>query len=278
MNARRADTGSRRFAGMRRVLWMFAITYLAALGMLTFFENRLVYPVPQRLLDSRPPDSVETVYFESADGTKLHGWFHHQPGNSQTLIYFHGNAEDVDRAWRDAARLASIVNADLLVFDYRGYGLSEGQPSQAGLIADGIAAVEWVTTKTGVDSSQLLLVGRSLGSGVASAVAAQKPPKALVLVCSFNAMVEVAASQYPIFPVRWLMRNRFDSNQALNNALFPVLIVHGTEDSIVPIKFSRSLFDAIPSPHKRFVEIPNRGHNDIGSEDFARELLEFLDR
>lgn len=260
-----------------RIFRFLLAVYAGLLAMLVMFESKLVYPVPPRSTVENVPADVESVRFESADGTKIHGWFQQRPSAGQALIYFHGNGEDVDGCWDEIAELAESLEVSAFVFDYRGYGLSEGKPHQVGIVADGIAAMQWVTQKTGLPPGQIILVGRSIGSGVAAQVAAVHPPRALVMLSGFTSLVDVAASKYPIFPVRWVMRNRYDSVSALSNAAFPVLQVHGAFDQIIPIEFGRRLFEKIPTTHKHFYEMPERGHNNFGWPDYLQELKQFLD-
>jgi fermentation-respiration switch protein FrsA (DUF1100 family) len=254
-----------------------SIVHSELLATRMIFENRLLYPVPPPAAVVRVPADAEAVTFASADGTRLNGWFADRADQRRVLMYFHGNAEDVERAWPEMSELAGSLDAALFVFDYRGYGLSEGKPSETGIVEDGAAALRWVMQQRQLPANQIILVGRSLGAGVAAQVAARHPPQALVLLSGFSSMVDVAAAMFPLFPVRWLMRNRYDSESVLASTAFPVFQVHGVRDGIIPVRFGRRLFEALPSTEKEFLELPNRGHNDFGWPDYGGKLRQFLD-
>ncbi len=261
---------------VKRMLYVVAIVYVGSMVMLVLLENSIVYPVPGGEFQ-RQIKRAESVDFESADGMALHGWFLNRPDAAHTIVYFHGNGEDINRAWPRIEYLAHRLNASIFLFDYRGYGNSEGKPGEAGLVADGQAAVEWTSQRTGLAVSELILIGRSIGGGVACQVAAGQPPKALVLISAFSSMVNVAAEKYPVFPVRWLMRNRYDNIGALANFSAPLLQIHGQQDRIVPCQNGRRLFDSVPCENRRFLVIDDRGHNDLGVDDFVDELVVFLE-
>lgn len=168
------------------------------------------------------------------------------------------------------------MNASILVFDYRGYGHSEGSPFEAGIILDGVAAQQWLAEQTDLSPDEVILFGRSLGSAVAVAAAEQLGAKALVLYGTFSNMDDMAASRYPFVPVRLLMRNTYHSQERIRHFAGPVLQFHGTSDELIPIEFARPLFDAVTSKHKQFIEIPNGHHNDPLPEDFCENVDEFL--
>jgi fermentation-respiration switch protein FrsA (DUF1100 family) len=256
------------------------VLYLLLVLMLMIFERWLVYPIPPvDRGDWHPAGLVyEDVQFQSADGTKLHGWFVPNPNAKRAILYFHGNGEQVGDLADLMAHLRDALQASVFMFDYRGYGHSEGRPDEAGCIADGLAAQKWLTNKTGLRPDQIVLMGRSLGGGVAVAVAAEKGAQALVLENSFPSVVDVAAIHYPWVPVRWLMDNRYDSLSRIQRYHGPVFQIHGTNDGLVPIAFAQKLFEASPSREKRFLEMTGRGHNDSWPASYYRELAKFLDQ
>ena len=141
----------------------------------------------------------------------MHGWFLDHPEPLDAVLYCHGNGEDISFNLDLARLLRDELDAAVLLFDYRGYGKSEGKPHEAGVVADGLAAQRWLAERTGRSPRRTVLIGRSLGGGVATAVAAQQGAQALVLQSTFTRMTDAAASHYPWLPVHWLMRNRYDS-------------------------------------------------------------------
>jgi uncharacterized protein len=245
-----------------------------------FLETWLVYPIPPLARGDWQPAGLdfEDVHFTSADGTKLHGWFVEHPGAKRAILYCHGNGENVGMNADLVAQLAESLDASVFIFDYRGYGHSEGSPTEAGCIADGRAAQRWLAARVGKRPDEIVVMGRSIGSAIATAVASTDGAQALVLINAFSRMTDVAASHYPWLPVRLVMKNRYDSVARIRSYHGPVFQSHGTADWIVPIRFGRELFDAAPSGQKRFVDFADRGHNDPEPASYYRELAAFLDR
>ncbi len=266
----------------RRLLWRIArvaiLAYLAILLGMAFFETNLVYPIPAREQGDWQPKSFqyEDVRFASADGTKLHGWFIPHAASKFAILYCHGNGEDISSNGEWAAQLAERLQASVFIFDYRGYGQSEGRPNEAGCIADGSAAQHWLAKRTQTQPDDIVLMGRSLGSAVAVALAAQNGARALVLENAFPTMPDVAAAHYPWLPVRWLMRNRYDNVERIKKYSGPLLQSHGTDDQLIPIELARRLFDTAPGPAKRWIELPGLGHNSPVPRQLYDELAAFL--
>lgn len=263
----------------RRIVRTLLIVYLLTLLAMTLLETWLVYPIPPLARGDWHPTGLnyEDVYFTSADGTKLHGWFVERPHAKRAILYCHGNGEDVGMNADLVAQLAETLDATVFIFDYRGYGHSEGTPSEAGCIADGLAAQRWLAQRIGMQPSDVVVMGRSIGGAIATATAAEQGAHALVLVNAFARLTDIAAYHYPWLPVRLAMRNRYDSVARIRNYAGPVFQSHGAADAIAPIRFGRELYAAAPTTHKRFLEFADRGHNDPEPSSYYRELAEFLD-
>jgi fermentation-respiration switch protein FrsA (DUF1100 family) len=167
------------------------------------------------------------------------------------------------------------MDASILVFDYRGYGRSEGSPHEAGIIADARAARSWLAEKAGVRETDIVLMGESLGGGVAVDLAAKDGARALVLEDTFTSLPDMAGYHYPWLPAKWLMRGRLDSLTNIGKYRGPLLMSHGTADEIVPMSYAEKLFAAANEP-KRFVPHAGAGHNDPRSREFYKELRRFL--
>lgn len=257
---------------------MVAVAYLLIVLGMMFLETWLVYPAPPRDWGNWKPAGLqyEDVHFTSADGTRLHGWFFPQPNATRAILYCHGNGEDVAAVGEFAAHLSNVLQANVFTFDYRGYGQSSGDPTEAGCIADGTAAQQWLAKRTGIESRDVILMGRSLGSAVAVALAADHGARALVLANAFTTMPDVAALHYPWLPVHWVMKNRYDNLVRIKRYTGPLLQTHGTADVLIPIALARSLFDAAPSKNKRWVEFAGLGHNDPEPGRFYTALEDFL--
>ncbi len=164
-----------------------------------------------------------------------------------------------------------------LVFDYRGFGRSEGKPSEAGVLANARAARAWLARRAGVNENQIVLMGRSLGGAVAVDLAATDGPRALVLESTFTSMPDVAKTMFPLLPVRLLMQTQLNSVAKIGQYHGPLLQSHGTADRLIPYAVGRRLFDAANEP-KQFVPIAGGDHNDPQTDEYYAALSEFLDR
>ena len=264
-----------------RILRPFLVAYLIIMLGMALFETWLVYPIPLLSQGNWKPTSFpyEDVEFKSADGTKLHGWFFPQPNTKRAILYCHGNGEDVAADGDLGYHLSKVLQASVFVFDYRGYGHSEGSPTEAGCIADGSAAQSWLASHVGIRPNDVILIGRSLGSAIAIALAADTGCRALVLENSFPSIVAVAAQYYAWLPVSWMMRNRYDNLARIQHYNGPLWQSHGCDDTLIPLALARTLFDASPSPsaNKRWIEFPHCGHNDPRPSRYYTELASFLD-
>ncbi|MEM1303950.1 MAG: alpha/beta hydrolase [Planctomycetota bacterium] len=246
---------------------------------MTPLERQLVYPIPPVERSNWRPArfQYEDVWFQSEDGTHLHGWFFPRKNASRVILYCHPSEEQVADAGRLASALVRRLDAEVMVFDYRGYGKSAGKPYEAGVIADGRAAQRWLAERTGVAIDDIVLMGRSIGGGVATALAVELGARALVLQNTFTRLTEAAALRVPWFPVAWFMRNRFPSIKRIAKYHGPVFLAHGTQDAVVPVRMGRQLIKAAPGSHKVFFPIPGGYHDDPMPPDFYEDLLEFLD-
>lgn len=277
-----ADSGmprSRRGRSLGKLLAAGTCAYLAVVIAMFWLETWLVYPAPPVEAGDWHPTGLdyEDVHFTSADGTKLHGWFVPHRSPKRAIVYCHGNGEFVAFNGDLAALLRDTLDASVFLFDYRGYGHSEGSPTEAGCIADGVAAQRWLAKRMGVEPNEIVVMGRSLGAAVAVGMAAELGAKALILENGFSRMTDVAGHHYPWLPVGLAMRNRYDSLVRIRDYQGPLLQSHGSNDWIVPIRFGRQLFDAAPTTHKKFIEFPRQGHNDPFPASYYRDLATFLD-
>ena len=251
------------------------VLYAAILGLMMFFEEKLIY-FPTKYPVGNWETEHEDAWFEAQDGTKLHGWYAAHPQPKYHVLYMHGNADYVANLGGLANLYRDVLDANVMVFDYRGYGRSEGSPTEAGVIQDATAAREWLAQRAAVPESEIILVGRSLGGGVATSIATQVNPKALVLQSTFSSLPDVAALAYPWLPVKLVMRNRFDSMANIQKCDCPVFQSHGSGDRLIPIKLAERLHDSIRSP-KSFFLIEGGSHNGSEPPAYFTQLREFLD-
>lgn len=263
---------------MWRLLRVGLFAYVGIIVLLMLFEQSLIFfpsKYPAGYWELQPPGS-EDVFFTAADGTRLHGWYAAHEDPLAVVLFAHGNAGNITHRADVLQRLHEDLHCTVLVFDYRGYGKSEGSPSEAGVLQDARAARQWLVERAGTAPADLVLMGRSLGTGVVVDLAARDGARGLVLYSAFPSMPEVAARHYPWLPVRWLMRTRLDSASKIGDYQGPLLQVHGEDDEIITADLGRQLFEAAPMQHKQWLMLPASGHNDPPPEKFYRALEEFL--
>jgi uncharacterized protein len=191
------------------------------------------------------------------------------------LLYCHGNGGNLSHRAEVLKRLNRLPGVSVLIFDYRGYGRSEGNPSEEGILADARAARDWLAKKENIRSTEVVLLGESLGGAAAVDLAARDGAKALILESTFSSLPDVAAYHYPILPVRWLMRTRLDSARKIGAYRGPLLQAHGQSDTIVPIEFGLRLFEAAKGP-KQFLKLAGHDHNDMMPAEYYDEVAKFL--
>lgn len=264
------------------VLWRMVravvVAFLIVLLLAMWFEETLIF-YPSRYPDGiwQPVDlEVDDAWFQASDGTRLHGWYVPHDDPRAIVLFAHGNAGNLSgRA--DLLRTLHRLGTSVMIFDYRGYGRSEGKPNEAGVLADARAARTWLAQRAGIHQREIVLMGRSLGAAVMVDLAAEDGARGLVLESTFTSLPDVAAYHYPWLPVRALMRNRLESIQKIDRYQGPLLQSHGNADSIIPFELGQRLFEAANEP-KRFVVLPGRDHNDPQPASYFDELDAFFDR
>ncbi len=261
-----------------RWLVLPASAFLAVVLMMMFLEESLIFfPSPYPEGDWQPVGIVcEDAWFESADGTRLHGWYVSHDHPRATILFCHGNAGNLSHRAELLRILHHRVGASVLIFDYRGYGRSQGKPNERGVLADARAARRWLAEREGIAETDIVLMGRSLGGAVAVDLAAAHGARALVLESTFSALPDVAAHHYPWLPVRWVMRTRLNARAKIAEYRGPLLMSHGEADTIIPLDLGRRLFEAA-NPPKQWLTFPGRDHNDPQPPDYYDALIEFLD-
>jgi len=250
--------------------------YLGAIVLLMLLENWLVYR-PAGPNEWTPPPSplIKDVEFTSAAGDKIHGWWLPCQRSTGALLYFHGNAGNLSWRGNSIGILREQLGESVLIIDYPGYGKSSGRPSEAGCYAAADAAYDWLTTTQGIAGEQILLYGASLGGGVAVDLASRKPHRALILIKTFTSAPDVGQSTLPYLPIRWVMRNRFDSLSKIERCKQPIFIAHGDADRLVPFSLGERLYQAAPG-QKKFFLLPGADHNDPLPWECFAALKQFL--
>ena len=226
-------------------------------------ESMLFFPQP---VASTAHLSAQAAPLEvvAADGTHLRGWIVKGTTTpAPTVIYFGGNAEEVSWTISDVRwpRDWTIVGVN-----YRGYGTSEGKPGEPALAADALAIYDAIAKRDDVDPHRIVVFGRSLGTAIATHLAAERPVAGAILVSPFDSMTAIGKLHYPWLPVSLLLRHRFDAIPDAKRNAMPMLAIVGGSDSIIPTNRSRALFDAWAGP-KTWHVVPGAGHNDLGRDD-----------
>lgn len=269
---------SRRIIAVALCVCCFGCANVSPTVRRTSLEDSVIFqPRPFTADDERPDDEgFENAQIETSDGVRLHGWFQEAEKPTAVVLYCHGNAGNISHRRWVLKLFREYLNTTVLVFDYRGYGRSEGVPSEAGVLEDARAARRWLAKRTGISESEIVLVGNSLGGAVAVDLAAKDDVRGLVLENTFTSLPDVASSYLLGFPVRWLMNNRLDSETKIGRYHGPLLQTHGDADKVVSIKLGRRLFAAANEP-KEFVEVPKGGHNDPPKREYVQALRKFLE-
>jgi fermentation-respiration switch protein FrsA (DUF1100 family) len=252
--------------------------YLAAIVFALACENSMIY-FPTRFPHGNwtLPDRVQEVSFKTQDGETIVAWWFPAENPRATLLFSHGNGGDITiRA--DFANKLREEGYSVLLYDYRGYGKSTGSPHEAGLYLDSQAAYDYLRNVLQVPASEIILFGESLGAAVSIDLATKRECAGLVSLSPFTNICEMAWRTLPI-PIGWVLRSRYDSIAKIRQLQTPLTIVHGTNDTLVPIRMGRELFNAHPG-RKQFFEIPGAGHNDliaIGSNEILIAVRSVID-
>ena len=254
-----------------------ALAWVAVIVLLTFMERRFLY-FPIRSLAAEPADyglRAEELRLTASDGVKLHGWWIKSKGEV-VLLLFHGNGGNVSHRLERAKLFAEELGVDLFLVDYRGYGLSEGTPSEAGLYRDGLAIYDAARAR-GFPPERIVLHGESLGCAVAVEVALRRPAGKVVLETPFLSVPALARVHYPFVPTMFV-RSRFDSASKVGRVTVPKLILVADRDDIAPADQGRALYERAAPPKELHV-IPGAGHNDtyvVGGASYLAAWRRFL--
>ncbi len=244
----------------------------------SYIENFFVFH-PQARLDMHPEQvnlPYESVSFQGADKTTLHGWFFPLKGNPPVILFCHGNAGNISHRLGNVEKLLSI-GFEVFIFDYRGYGKSRGKPSRKGIYMDGLAAYDYLVEGRGISPDRIILFGRSLGGAVATEIALRKKARCLILESAFTSTKGMAGTM-PLFALLSpFLPAHYNNLRKIEGITIPKLILHGDRDRIIPYRMGRELFEAGAEP-KVFHTIEGAGHNDtwiIGGKEYFDIIKRF---
>ena len=245
---------------------------------LYFYQARLVY-FPSTALHATPQSlglAYENVQLPSGAQTSVHGWYIPSEHATLTVLFCHGNGGNIsDRP--QTIELLHNLGVNVLIFDYAGYGESRGSPSEAQTYQDALTAWNYLTQERKLTPKSIVVFGRSLGSGIASWLAAEVKPAGLVMEAAFTSVPDVGAKRYPLFPIQWLARIRYDSASRMKTLNIPTLFAHSVDDETIPFEHGRTLYRLASEP-KTFLEMTG-SHNDAflqTGERYAEALSNFF--
>jgi len=270
-----------RFSPLTILRWIFTRLLLLLLvinGVMYLKQPQLTF-YPYAELEGDPAQwgmKHEEVMLTTTDGVRLHGWYLPHPAATKTLLFLHGNGGNISHRL-DSLKIFNGLGLNVLIIDYRGYGRSEGTPSEEGLYRDAEAAWDYLIKVRGIEARQIVIFGRSLGGAVATELAARVKPAALILESTFSSARDAARALFPRLSYLVLLRYSFNSGEKIRRVGSPILILHSRQDELIPYSLGRALYESAPEP-KRFVELKG-GHNDgfvLSQPDYERSLSAFL--
>lgn len=255
---------------MLKLILVVAAAYALLVAIAFFAQKSLLYlpNTPGRELTASPSEiglDYEDVAIVTGDGLSLHGWYVPAP-SSRVLLFFHGNAGNISH------RLASIrqfhsLGLSILIIDYRGYGESEGEPSESGLQRDAEAAWRYLTETRKAAPENIVLFGRSLGGSVAAWLAARTQPRALIVESAFTSVPDIAQEVYPWLPARWLSRMQHATRGYVREVHCPVLVIHSRNDEIIPYHHGERIFAAANEPRALLTIAGSHNDSFVGDEE-----------
>ena len=256
--------------------WLIVAVVLVAVPAAAWLgqEKLIFFPQPAAGT-SHLPAGTQPLEVRARDGTRLAGFFvpASAPG-APVLLFFGGNAEEISWTLADDRWPVGYARAGV---NYRGYGASEGRPGEALLIEDARSVLDAIAARPDVDPARIVVVGRSLGTGIAVRVAAERNVRGAILVSPYDSLVEVGRTHYPWLPVAWLLKHPFDAVASARRATVPMLVVVAGRDAIIPVERSRALHAAWAGP-KSWVSLDDRGHNDLADDpEFWASIRRFAD-
>ncbi len=244
-------------------------------------EKGIVF-FPERFIEATPKDyqleAYEDVFFSAQDGTRLHGWFVHGPDERAVLLWFHGNAGNISHRLHNLKKLHDALQIPIFIFDYREYGLSEGEITKAGTFSDAQGAFQYLISEKGFQASSILLFGRSLGTALAVDIASREGCLGVILEAAFTSTDDMMQRYFPFFTPPAKSTTKYDSLSLIESIKSPLLFVHGQLDQAIPVSMARRLFEKAPSP-KDFYEIAGADHNDtylVGGHEYFAVWQKFL--
>lgn len=260
------------------ILILIALAYGAFALFLYFMQPKFLYR-PLREVIYTPEDlglDFENITFRTTDNIKLTGWYIPAPDSEYTVLFCHGNGGNIMHRL-DSLNIFYNLGLSCFIFDYQGYGQSQGKLTEQGTYADALAAYQWLTKTKKTWPENIILFGRSLGGSIAAQLATKVQAKSLVIESSFTSYIDMGKKFYPYMPVKYFARFSYKTVEYVSNVKCPVIVIHSTDDDIVPFEFGREIYETANEP-KEFVEISGN-HNDgflVSGETYKKAWMDWL--
>jgi fermentation-respiration switch protein FrsA (DUF1100 family) len=270
---------TRRGKKMLSLLLVNILGFVIVLNIIMFFLQPGMIFIPYQTLDQSPRDwglEYEDVFIHTSDAIKLHGWYIPHKDSKRTLLFFHGNAGNISHRG-ESIKIFHRLGFNVLIFDYRGYGKSEGQPSETGLYEDAHSAWNYLLSKKELQPDNIIIFGRSLGGAVAVKLATEVQPDALILESVFSSAADMAKSLYPGLYHLLVLRFDFDNKAMIKQVHSPLLLMHSPDDEIIPFKQGKKVFLAANQPKKMIILQGNHNNGFLQSQpDYEHHLKRFI--
>lgn len=263
-----------------RILILILLVAFFIFGYLKYFEKKGIY-YPTKEIEFTPLDfglKYEDIFFNTEDGLRLNGWFVASENPRGTLLFCHGNAGNISHRI-EIIKIFNRLNLNVFIFDYRGYGKSQGSPSEKGLYQDAQAAYKYLLTRKDIDKDAIVVYGKSIGANVAVNLSSEVKAACLISESGFTSAYDMARRLFPYLPVKWMITVKYNALEKIKNISMPKLIIHSKNDEIIPFEMGKRLFDAAARP-KEFYEMRG-GHNEavfMAGEEYRIRINNFLNR
>ena len=259
-----------------KILLIVLITYLLVLVILYFFQRNLLYhPSENNYFGDKLTVSIDKIKIKSKDNIELMGWYHKKDSkNYKTILFLHGNAGSLENRIHKINHFQNM-KINFLIIAWRGFSGNKGNPTEKGLYEDAESAINWLKNK-GIRTKDIIIYGESLGTGIATEIAQNNNFAGVILESPFTSMIDAAKNKYPFFPIRFLLKDKYESDKKIKNIKSPLLIMHGESDKIVPFWMGKKMYDIANEP-KYFYFTKYDNHMMEYDENLLIMLKKFLD-
>ena len=231
--------------------FVLLLIYVGITVIVYFYQRKLLYhPFNSQITGEGLIHNFETINFKTSDNLILKGWFHLKNSNKKTILFLHGNAGNLDNRIDKLNSLGSM-DVNFLIIAWRGYSGNPGKPSETGLYKDALGGIKWLNEK-GISNDQIILYGESLGTAITIEVAQNENFAGIILEAPFTSMIDMGKKIYPIFPVKLLLKDRYESKNKIKNIKSPILVLHGRKDKIVPFYMGEKIFEMANNPKFKY--------------------------